>query len=542
MINSSKFSRDTQTNRLAETSEWDFIIIGGGATGLGVAVDAASRGFKTLLLEKTDFAKGTSSRSTKLVHGGVRYLAQGDIKLVYGALRERWRIFQNAPHVSRTQSFIIPCYSFFEKWKYLIGLKLYDWLAGKYSIGRSVFLSKKQAAKHLGNLKTPNLHGGVRYYDGQFDDARLAVNLAQTAIEQQACVLNHASVTAVLKNANGQVDGVAFVDLETDRAYQVSGKAIINATGIFVDDILSMASPKHPQMVRPSQGTHVVVDRSFLAEAQDALMIPKTSDGRVLFGVPWHNYLVLGTTDTAIEEKSEEPIPLEEEIDFILSTAADYLENAPTRADVRSTFSGLRPLAATSGNSQKTKEISRDHKLIVHESKLITITGGKWTTYRKMAEDTVNKSIQALNLPWADCKTVSLPIHGSETSKSSPEERLATYGTDAAQVIALEQSNPDFAARIIPELPHTIAQVVWAIREEMARTVEDVLARRLRLLFLDAKLAMAAAPTVAHVLATELNRDSDWEAEQVRSFEALAQGYLTSDAQNQTSFLDVSPS
>ncbi|PVH24057.1 glycerol-3-phosphate dehydrogenase/oxidase [Sphingobacterium corticibacter] len=542
MTNSSKFSRDTQTNRLTETAEWDFIVIGGGATGLGVAVDAASRGFKTLLLEKTDFAKGTSSRSTKLVHGGVRYLAQGDIKLVYGALRERWRIFKNAPHVSRTQAFIIPCYSFLEKWKYLIGLKLYDWLAGKYSIGRSVFLSKKEAAKHLGNLKVTKLHGGVRYYDGQFDDARLAVNLAQTAIEHQACVLNHASVTAVLKNANGQVDGVAFVDLETDRAYQVSGKAIINATGIFVDDILSMASPKHPQMVRPSQGTHVVVDRSFLPEAQDALMIPKTSDGRVLFGVPWHDYLVLGTTDTAIEEKSEEPIPLEEEIDFILSTAADYLENAPTRADVRSTFSGLRPLAATSGNNQKTKEISRDHKLVIHESKLITITGGKWTTYRKMAEDTVDKGIQALNMPWSDCKTVSLAIHGSEHLSTSEQSRLSIYGSDAAHIVALEQENPDYAKLIVPESSHSVAQVVWAIRSEMARTVEDVLARRLRLLFLDAKLAMAAAPVVAHVLATELNRDADWEAEQVRSFEALAQGYLTSDAQNQTTFLDVSSS
>ncbi|MFD2742486.1 MULTISPECIES: glycerol-3-phosphate dehydrogenase/oxidase [Sphingobacterium] len=533
MTDISQFSRTTQINRLSETAEWDFIIIGGGATGLGVAVDAASRGFKTLLLEKTDFAKGTSSRSTKLVHGGVRYLAQGDIKLVYGALKERWRIFKNAPHVSRTQSFIIPCYSFFEKWKYLIGLKLYDWLAGKYSIGRSIFLSKNETSKHLTNLKKQKLYGGVRYFDGQFDDARLAVNLAQTAIEQQACLLNYASVTAVLTNAHGQVDGVAFVDLETDRVYQISGRVIVNATGIFVDDILSMTSSKHSPLARPSQGTHVVVDRSFLPEAQDALMIPKTSDGRVLFGVPWHNYLVLGTTDTAINEKLEEPIPLEQEIDFILSTAADYLENAPTKADVLSTFSGLRPLAANSGTSQKTKEISRDHKLIIHESKLVTITGGKWTTYRKMAEDTVNSSIQALNLPWADCKTMTLSIHGSETTSSSNPERLANYGGDAAHIIALEQSNPNFAKRIIPQLPHSVAQVIWAVRAEMARTVEDILARRLRLLFLNATLALAAAPAVARILANELQRDADWETEQVRAFEALAQGYLIGDVKNQ---------
>lgn len=540
MTYNAKFSREIQISRLTETTEWDFIIIGGGATGLGVAVDAASRGFKTLLLEKTDFAKGTSSRSTKLVHGGVRYLAQGDIKLVYGALRERWRIFKNAPHVSRTQSFIIPCYSFIEKWKYLIGLKLYDWLAGKYSIGRSVFLSKKEAAQHVGNLKTDKLQGGVRYFDGQFDDARLAVNLAQTAVEQQACVLNHAAVTAVLKNSRDQVDGVAFVDLETDRAYQIRGRAIINATGIFVDDILSMASPKHPQMVRPSQGTHVVVDRSFLPEAQDALMIPKTSDGRVLFGVPWHDYLVLGTTDTAIQEKREEPIPLEEEIDFILSTAAAYLHKAPTRADVRSTFAGLRPLAADLGKNQKTKEISRDHKLIVHDSKMITITGGKWTTYRKMAEDTVNKGIQTVGLPWADCKTASLRIHGSEASATTAQERLAFYGSDTANILALEQDNPAFADRIHPALPHTAAQVIWAVRAEMARTVEDVLARRLRLLFLDAALAIAAAPAVARILAEELNREAAWEAQQVHAFKALAQGYLTSEAQQQISLSDVS--
>ena len=540
MTYNAKFSRETQLKRLSETAKWDFVVIGGGATGLGIAVDAASRGFKTLLLEKTDFAKGTSSRSTKLVHGGVRYLAQGDIKLVYGALRERWRIFKNAPHVSRTQSFIIPCYSFIEKWKYLIGLKLYDWLAGKYSIGRSVFLSKQEAERQLGNLKSHKLHGGVRYFDGQFDDARLAVNLAQTAIEQQACVLNHASVTAILKDGRGQVDGVAFLDQETDRAYQIRGRAIINATGIFVDDILDMASSKHTPLVRPSQGTHVVVDRSFLPEAQDALMIPKTSDGRVLFGVPWHDYLVLGTTDTAVKEKREEPIPLDEEIDFILSTAAEYLNKAPTRDDVLSTFSGLRPLAADLGKNQKTKEISRDHKLIVHESKLITITGGKWTTYRKMAEDTVNKGIEIVGLDWADCKTTSLSIHGSDTYTTPEQEHLSFYGSDAAYIIALEQENPSLAARILPELPYSIAQVVWAIRAEMARTVEDILARRLRLLFLDAKLAITAAPVVAHTLATELGHDAYWEAQQVRAFEALAKGYLTSGAQKQTSLSAVS--
>lgn len=531
MTHYAQFTRRTQFDRLAKTEDWDFIIIGGGATGLGIAVDAASRGFKTLLLEKTDFAKGTSSRSTKLVHGGVRYLAQGDIKLVYGALKERWRIFKNAPHVSRSQSFIIPCYGLWDKLKYLIGLKLYDWLAGKYRIGKSVLLSKEDTAKELGNLKTAKLSGGVRYFDGQFDDARLAVNLAQTAMEYKACILNHTEVTAIKKDNSGVVNGVQFMDSEKQITYHAKGKAIINATGIFVDEILSLASPKHPDLVRPSQGSHIVVDKSFLPQSVDALMIPKTSDGRVLFGVPWQDYLVLGTTDTPINQKLEEPKPLAEEIDFILSTAADYLVKPPKKNDVLSTFAGLRPLAATHGNSQQTKEISRDHKLITHESKMITITGGKWTTYRKMAEDTVDAAIKLHGLKSISCKTESLSIHGSTRYSSDTHPHLSGYGSDAANVLALEEDNPPFAKKLHPSLPYSIAQVVWAARAEMACSVEDVLARRLRLLFLNAKLAIAVAPKVAEILATELHRDQWWIDHQIQEFTTLAEGYLISPVQ-----------
>ena len=531
------FNRESHLEHVQNTPQWDIIVIGGGATGLGTAVDAASRGFKTLLIEKDDFAKGTSSRSTKLVHGGVRYLANGDIKLVYGALRERWYIFKNAPHVSRTQSFIIPCYTFLDKWKYLIGLKLYDWLAGRFSIGRSTFLSGGQVSSQLGNINTSNLIGGIRYYDGQFDDARLAINLAQTAAEQGATILNYMPVTGLLKQEDGRVNGVICVDKETQTIYRLQGRAVINATGIFVDDILDMASNSHTKMVRPSQGTHIVVDRSFLPESTDALMIPKTSDGRVLFGVPWHNHLVLGTTDTPLDEKKAEPTPLASEIDFILDTAKNYLQKAPTRADVLSTFSGLRPLAADFGKGQQTKEISRDHKLVVHPSQLITITGGKWTTYRKMAEDTIDKAIHTAGLRQAACQTQTLTIHGATTS-AHPNPRLAIYGLDATEIEKLENSDHEMAQLIHPKLAHTHGEVIWFARHEMARTIEDVLARRLRILFLDAKSALEAAPQVAHLLARELKHDQAWITAQVDDFNQLASAYLlqTTEATPKTSY------
>ncbi|MFD2742491.1 MULTISPECIES: glycerol-3-phosphate dehydrogenase/oxidase [Sphingobacterium] len=526
MINTPKFfERESHIEQIRNTSKWDFIIIGGGATGLGTAVDAASRGFKTLLIERDDFAKGTSSRSTKLVHGGVRYLANGDIKLVYGALRERWYIFKNAPHVSRTQSFIIPCYSFLDKWKYLIGLKLYDWLAGRFSIGRSTFLSAKKVGEQLGNIKSNQLKGGIRYYDGQFDDARLAINLAQTAAEYGATVVNYMPVTGLLKQDDGSVNGVVCVDKETQTTFRIEGKVVINATGIFVDDILDMASDSHKQMVRPSQGTHIVVDRSFLPESSDALMIPKTTDGRVLFGVPWHDHLVLGTTDTPLDEKKTEPVALASEVDFILNTAKDYLQKAPTPSDVLSIFSGLRPLAAEFGKGQQTKEISRDHKLVVHSSKLITITGGKWTTYRKMAEDTINTAIRTVGLAQATCITQTLAIHGA-TDKQHPIARLAIYGKDANGIESLENTDFELAQPIHPRLHHTKAEVIWFARHEMARTVEDVLARRFRILFLDAKIALETAPLIAQLLAGELKHDQDWISMQIDNFNQMASKYV----------------
>ncbi|SEM15850.1 glycerol-3-phosphate dehydrogenase [bacterium A37T11] len=522
-MGSSSLDREANLQFAKMSIEWDVVIIGGGATGLGIAVDASARGYRTLLLEQADFAKGTSSRSTKLVHGGVRYLAQGDIKLVYSALHERGIIFRNAPHLAHAQSFIIPCFNLFDKLKYLIGLKIYDWLAGKYRIGKSRFVRKEEVARLMPGVKTAGLRGGVEYFDGQFDDARLAINLAQTAAGKGAVLLNYCKATALSKNSSGKLDSVTFNDMESGETIRVQAKTIINATGVFVDEILQMDTPGRRPLVRPSQGTHIVIKRSFLGDST-ALMIPKTSDGRVLFGVPWHDYLVLGTTDTPLEEHSLEPRALQSEIDFILSTAGNYLKKKPTRADILSIFSGLRPLAAPDKNPSNTKEISRDHKLIVSASSLITITGGKWTTYRKMAEETVDKAISLGLIPPADCYSQQLHIHGYSLDKQPGH--WAFYGSDATAIQALAAEHPEWQQKLHPALDYIGAEVVWAVQKEMARTVEDVLARRIRVLFLDAQKAMEMALPVAKVMAGCMHKDEVWIQQQVGDFMTQAEGYL----------------
>ena len=504
--------------------EWDIIIVGGGATGLGTALDAASRGYQTLLLEQADFAKGTSSRSTKLVHGGVRYLAQGNIGLVREALHERGLLLKNAPHLVKNISFIIPNYSWWERIFYGIGLGLYDLLSGKLSFGKTKHLSKKETLNRLPGIKPKGLYGGVVYHDGQFDDARLAVNLAQTCLEQGATVLNYFRVTGLTKNNQKKVSGVAATDIETGKTYQLKAKIVINATGVFVDDLLQMDSPGKKPLVRPSQGVHLVLDRSFMP-SDDALMIPETEDGRVLFAVPWHDKLVIGTTDTPLDEHRLEPIALYSEVNFILNTAAEYLTKAPKRKDVLSVFAGLRPLAAPQDESSATKEISRSHKIIVSGSGLITVTGGKWTTYRKMGEDAIDKAIQIGNLNPVTCKTSELPIHGSMQGVNW-EDHLYVYGSDREKLLALTQENEDWGNQLHPQYDYLQAEAIWAVRYEMARTVEDILARRVRLLFLDAKAAMEAAPLTAKLMATEFGRDVQWQDEQVALFQKLAKGYL----------------
>ncbi|MCY4781288.1 glycerol-3-phosphate dehydrogenase/oxidase [Sphingobacterium sp. UT-1RO-CII-1] len=516
--------RNEALAKVKSEGQWDIAIIGGGATGLGIAVDAASRGYRTILLEKYDFSKGTSSKSTKLVHGGVRYLANGDIKLVYSALKERGLIFQNAPHVSFVQSFVIPSYSIFNKYKFLIGLKIYDWLAGKLRIGKSTLLNKKEVLHKLPQAKSKNLKGGIEYFDGQFDDARLAINLAQTAIEHQAIVLNYAEVIKITKNEKGVITGLTFIDRESAKEYDIAAKSIINATGIFVDDILKLDTATHKNLVRPSQGAHIVIDKKFLG-GTDALMIPETSDGRVLFGVPWHDKVLLGTTDTPLDEHQIEPRPLEDEINFILNTAQNYLTIAPTKKDILSIFAGLRPLAApTDGDKNSTKEISRDHKLIVNKSQLITITGGKWTTYRKMGEETVDRAIKTAKLPLQNCKTTKLPIHGSTTVKRSGHWQM--YGSDYAPLQELINSRSDYAKKVHENYDFRVGEIVWACRYEMALHIEDFLARRVRLLLLDAKASLETAPYVAQIMASELGKDQYWIDQEIDSYKNLVKNYL----------------
>jgi glycerol-3-phosphate dehydrogenase len=511
---SKPFSRAGSLKELEHAGEWDIIIIGGGATGLGTALDAASRGYKTLLLEQADFAKGTSSRSTKLVHGGVRYLAQGDIALVYEALHERGTLIANASHLVHAQAFVIPCYDWISIFKYYAGLKLYDWLAGKLSLGKSEFLKAEEVIQALPTIKPKGLKGGIRYYDGQFDDARLALNIAQTAAENGATLLNYFKVTA-LDKTNGQISGLRALDQENNRLFKLRAKVVINATGVFVDDILQLDKPAARPTVRPSQGTHIVLDRSFLP-GTSAMMIPKTSDGRVLFAVPWQNHVVVGTTDTPLHAHSLEPRPLQQEVDFILDTAAQYLSRPAERKDILSVFAGLRPLAAPLKDTGSTKEISRSHKITVSESGLLTITGGKWTTYRKMAEDTVNRAIKLGNLVYVPCTTKHLHIHGGDGERTAIE--------------TLNKDRPALAARLSPNFSYQHADVIHAVRTEMARSIEDVLARRTRLLFLDARTALQVAPLVAQLMADELGMDKAWQEAQLESFRCVAKSYLNEQA------------
>lgn len=516
------FIREWHVSRLREVEVWDVIIIGGGATGLGIALDAASRGYTSLVVEQYDFAKATSGRSTKLIHGGVRYLAQGNIKLVYRALHEREILFRNAAHLVKDRSFIIPCFGLFAKLKYFIGLKLYDLLSGSFSLAKSKALTVAQVKQLLPEINSKGLAGGIEYFDGQFDDARLAVNLAQTAANCGGTVINYCPVKELLKK-NGRVCGVTVLDIEGKQRYDLRAKVVINATGVFVDEIIKLDRSEAKPLVKPSQGIHIVLPKYFL-DSESAIMIPETPDGRVLFAIPWHDHLLVGTTDTPLDMASAEPKALAKEIDFILDTLRQYWITPPEKKDILCVFAGLRPLAAPQKDTGNTKEISRDHKLMVSESGLVTITGGKWTTYRKMAEETMNAAIKTGNLTWAPCRTQKIKIHGSSGSES--KGHLSIYGCDGRNIEQLIANDPSLGNKLVHHLPYTRAEVVWAVRNEMARTIEDVLARRLRLLFLNAKAAMEAAPVVAEILAAELNYSEGWIKDQLDCFIVLASRYL----------------
>ena len=504
-------NRDHSLQQLTDTELWDIIIIGGGATGLGSAVDAASRGYKTLLIEQYDFAKGTSSRSTKLVHGGVRYLQQGNIKLVKEALRERAYLLNNAPHLTSVQPFVVPVFSWWEKMYYAVGLKIYDLLSGKLSLGKTRILSKRETIEYLPAINPSKLSGGILYFDGQFDDSRLCTELAVTATRHGATILNYCKASGFLKNKK-MISGVAFTDTLTGKEYTANTKAVINATGVFTDAVMQMDDAAKHDMVSPSQGIHLVIDHSFFPGTH-AMMIPETDDGRVLFAVPWHQHIVLGTTDTPVAKTEIEPKPLEEEIEFILTHINRYGTVPVHRKDVKSVYVGLRPLVKIKG-SKSTALLSRDHTLVVAPSGLVTVTGGKWTTYRKMAEDAVENALFISKQEKRECITRSLAIGNLDERQKG-----------IAEIIA---HDPSLAEALCPGYPYLKADVVYAARYEMAVMVEDVLARRTRLLFLDAAAAINIAAEVALLMAGELHKNKEWESWQVSAFKELARQYLLS--------------
>ncbi len=486
---------------------WDFLIIGGGATGLGCAVDAASRGFSVLLLEQNDFGKGTSSRSTKLVHGGVRYLAQGNLKLVQEALKERGMLLKNAPHMVSKQAFVIPVYSYWDKFFYGAGLKTYGLLSGKYGFGRSEILSRTETLRRLPTIRKEGLDGGVLYYDGKFDDARLLVDLAATAASNGAVPLNHVRVFSLQRNDAGRITGAACSDELTGQVFVARARAVINATGPFCDSVRRMSDPSAENLIAPSQGVHLVLDSKFLS-GTSALMVPKTSDRRVLFAVPWHGRAVFGTTDTPVKKPELEPRALEQEIDFILETAAEYIADPPGRSDILSVFTGIRPLVKSSG-ATNTAVLSRDHTIEIDLGGLVTITGGKWTTYRRMAEVAVNQASEHHGIERRKCVTADLPITDSKTAADD-----------------LAESDPKLAELLHPAFEYRAADVVAAVRSELAATLEDVLARRTRALFLDARAAIEIAPKVAAIMAADLGESESWIADQLKSFNTVADGFL----------------
>ena len=511
-------------SRLERATPYDLAIIGGGATGLGLALDAASRGFSVVLIDAADFAKGTSSRSTKLVHGGVRYLAQGNISLVYEALHERATLLHNAPHLARSLSFVMPCYRFWEMPFYGAGLLLYDLLAGRRSLGRTHFHGVKATQAALPNLNTQSLKGSIQYWDGQFDDARLALALARTAAQQGATLVNYCRAVELLHDADNHVNGILAQDIETGLPYTIRASCVVNATGVWVDEIRQLDDEARGQasqaIVAPSQGVHVVVDQAFLPGDQ-ALIVPHTSDGRVLFAVPWLGKVILGTTDTPRHDLSQEPEPFHEELEFILREAGKYLRRPPTRADIKSIWVGLRPLVKPPTDaSGQTKKISREHTVLISPSQLVTVTGGKWTTYRAMAEDVLKHCFESkLLIAKAPCATESLTLVGAQTGQVVEHAMheapgLAAYGDEASFVQTLPGAELELGGGL------TAAMVRFAVRYEYARTVEDVLARRNRLLFLDASAALAVAPQVAEILSTETGVSPELAA-----FEALAKSY-----------------
>lgn len=524
-------TRALNLDRIRAGETWDIVIIGGGATGLGSAVDAAVRGFRTLLLEAHDFAQGTSSRSTKLIHGGVRYLAQGDIPLVREALHERGVLLRNAPHLVHRRDFVVPAYRWLDLPFYGIGLKLYDVLAGRSNLGASRRIGKAEAIERLPTIQSQGLRGGIVYGDGQFDDARLAISLALTFADLGGTALNHAPVIRLARR-EGRLAEVVARDDETGQELTIAARVVVNATGVFADEVRRLDDPSTARapLLTPSRGSHIVLDRSFLP-GSSALLVPRTDDGRVLFAIPWHDRVLVGTTDIPVPATEVEPRPGPDEIAYLLDYLGRYLTRRAGPGDILSMFAGLRPLLRGHHPGEgdigaPTARLSREHSVVVSPSGLVTITGGKWTTYRKMAADAIDLAIEAGGLDARPSQTAELLLHGGDGPAADPDDPLSVYGSDAALVRQLAAERPEWDRPIHPALPYRVAEIIWAARHEAARCVADVLARRTRALFLDARASIEAAPAVAAILAAELGKDDDWSRTEIARFGELAAGYL----------------
>ena len=504
-----QMNRESLLGRLkSDGDSWDVIVIGGGATGLGIALDSASRGYRTALLEQADFGEGTSSRSTKLVHGGVRYLRGGEVGLVRESLRERGLLLKNAPTLVHPMPFLVPAYRWYERLYYGIGLTLYDLLAGKLGINSTGHLDRGEALERIPNLRKEGLYGGTLYWDGQFDDARLAVAIAKGAADHGAAVVNHCRVES-LQREDGKIVGVNARDELTGDEVSLRSRVVVNATGVFSDQVRRMDNSEAKAIIKTSQGIHLVLDGDFLG-SDHAIMIPSTDDGRVLFAIPWLNRVVIGTTDTGGVDIELRPKALEDEIEYLLEHMGRYLARAPRLEDVRSVFAGLRPLVRPAGSSGDTSKISRNHEIFVSEGGLMTIAGGKWTTYRYMAEEAVDRAAELADLESRPCVTGEIEL-GSEGVGLSGAERIGD------------------------SLPYSWNDVERAVKEEMAMTVDDVVSRRTRALFLDLKAAEEMAPKIAERMADVLGKGDDWISAQLASFEDIASAYRPPTSQSPSS-------
>lgn len=521
MLQQITMNRADMLQRLtAEPAGWDVLVIGGGATGLGTAVDAAARGYRTVLVEQADFAQCTSSRSSKLIHGGIRYLQQCRFGLVRESLHERHRLLHNAPHLVHPLPFILPNYAWWERGYYGTGLWLYDRLGGETGVEPARHLSRTATLQRIPTLKPEGLRGGILYYDGQFDDARLAIALARTAADLGSVVINYVKVVEIVKR-NDRVTGARVLDLESGTELTVHARVVINATGVFADSVRHLDDVSKPDLLTTSQGAHLVLDKSFL-QGSCALAAPRTADGRIFFAIPWHERVLIGTTETAVSSIEAEPRPLRSEVEFLLNHAAQHLTRAPSTSDILGAFAGLRPLLKRP-DGRPTSTLPRSHLVEVAQSGLVTVTGGKWTTYRQMAEDAVTRAAEVGKLPVRETRTKDLQLHGAQQGVVY-NGHFASYGDDALAVQAL--CNGQDSRLLHPELPYLAGEVQWSVRHEMARTIADVLSRRMRALLLNTRASMAIAPEVAGIMAAELKRDGAWIEQQVKSFCELAHGSL----------------